>query len=99
MRSPALPPDVAATDRVAPGGIDRIRDDPNRPALVELGSGTVDLAVARAPSLDEATAVLLADPPADPWVLAVLFDRYDAARAPASVHARVRLAAADALAA
>jgi len=69
----------AAVDALLPDGLAAARRRPNRPDLVALGSPTVDLVLARAPSLDEPTAVALAartDPPADPWVLAVLASRF-----------------------
>lgn len=138
LRSPALPPEVAATivgarrsgmhtlgdnpvapielladnpgarrrrdrlDEVLPGGLDDVRADPNRPELVALGSGTVDLVLAHGGTLDEATAVALASrpsPPVDPWSLALLAGRFgelvwDAA---GRVHGRARLVAARSL--
>jgi hypothetical protein len=81
----------AAVDEVLPGGLDEAAARPNRAALVELGSGTVDLVLARAEGLGEATALALAartDPPLDPWVAAVLVERYgDPAREAFEAHA------------
>jgi hypothetical protein len=70
-----------AIDEVVPGGLAEVAASPDRPALVDLGSPTVDLAVARAAALDEAQALRLAaraDPPIDPWVAAVLVERFGA---------------------
>lgn len=69
----------AAVDEVLPGGLDEARAHPDRDELVALGSGTVDLVLARAEALSEATAVALAsrrDPPLDPWAAAVLVERF-----------------------
>jgi hypothetical protein len=63
----------------APGGLDEVAAHPNRRRYVELGSPTVDLVLARAASLELDTAASLAersDPPADPWVLAILVARF-----------------------
>jgi hypothetical protein len=88
-------------DRVLTDGLRTVTRDP-RAALVELGSGTVDLVLARADALTDATARLLASrrqPPVDPWVLAVLVDRFgDGVWRAASGHAsRSRLTATAAL--
>jgi hypothetical protein len=66
-------------DAVLAGGLADLRRGPNRPELVALGSGTVDLALALAPGLQEAVAVALAertDPTADALTLALLVQRF-----------------------
>jgi hypothetical protein len=68
----------AAVDAVLPCGLAAVEDDPNDRRLTDLGSGTVDLAVARAGRLSVETARRLIErdrPPVDPWVLAVLGTR------------------------
>ena len=64
---------------VAPGGLDEVTAHPNRQRYVEVGSPTLDLVLARAGSLRRSTAIALAeraDPPVDPWVLAILVARF-----------------------
>jgi hypothetical protein len=63
----------------APGGPDEVSTHPNRLRYVQVGSPTLDLVLARSDSLTLQTAVALAgreDPPADPWVLAILIARF-----------------------
>ncbi|MGY6501190.1 MAG: hypothetical protein ACXIVQ_09915 [Acidimicrobiales bacterium] len=93
-----------AVDAVLPDGIAGLADHVDPEALVALGSPTVDLALACARTTDLDTAVGLAartSPPADPWVLAVLLDRFGgpADEALGSHVARARRQATVALAA
>lgn len=78
-RNPSARRRRAAVDEELPKGLDDARGRPNRPTLVELGNGTVDLVLAHAPSLRRGTAVSLAerrDPVLDPWSAAVLVERF-----------------------
>lgn len=79
-----------AVDEVAPGGVVEIRSHPDRPGLIELGSPSVDLVLATSPALDEHHAETLAsrvDPPADPWIAALLIARFgDRIRRLAAAH-------------
>lgn len=80
-RNPSARRRRAAVDEVLPDGPDQLLRDPNREELVDLGSGTVDLMLARAPGLEPATAVALAaraDPALDPWAAALLVARFGA---------------------
>lgn len=62
----------------------RVAADPNHIGHVELGSPTIDLVLARSERLDADSAAALAgrsSPRVDPWVAAVLWDRFgDAVR-------------------
>ena len=78
-RNPSARRRRGAVGEVLPKGLADARRRPNRPTLVELGNGTVDLVLANAPSLSRRTAVSLAerwDPLLDPWSAAVLVERF-----------------------
>ena len=89
---------IASSSRaLLPGGIADVERDPNRADLVDAGSGTVDLALARASGTTPETARRLAErpePAVDPWVLALLGARFGTTSPHAS---RARIAAAEAL--
>jgi hypothetical protein len=92
-----------AVDEAAPGGVETIERRPNRVAVLSLGSPTVDLVLANAPTLDLRHAELLAartEPALDPWSAALLVARFGTAvRDRLARHAnRTRTAAADGLA-
>jgi hypothetical protein len=80
-RNPSARRRRAAVLELLPGGLDEARRNPDRPELVELGNGTVDLVLAHAPELSPEVARLLVartDPLLDPWSAAVLVERYGA---------------------
>ena len=78
-RNPSARRRRETVDELLRSGLAASVRDPNRQELIELGSGTVDLALAHARGLSAASAERLAarsDPVLDPWAMAVLVERF-----------------------